>query len=122
MFCFQCQEAANGTGCTIQGVCGKKETTANLQDLLIYDLKGIAVLAKGFKAAGVAVNNGTGLFLAQGLFTTITNAMLCRLDARRNLTAVFCGGGDLSDATNWTYQFSREVGNSLSCCSSKPVV
>jgi hydroxylamine reductase len=74
MFCFQCQEAAKGTGCTIQGVCGKKETTANLQDLLIYDLKGIAVLAKGLKEAGVAVDLGTGLFLAQGLFTTITNA------------------------------------------------
>ncbi len=74
MFCFQCQEAAKGTGCTIKGVCGKQESTANLQDLLIYDMKGIAVLAKGLKEAGVEVNKGTGLFLAQGLFTTITNA------------------------------------------------
>jgi hydroxylamine reductase len=74
MFCFQCQEAAKGAGCTIQGVCGKKETTSNLQDLLIYDLKGIAVLAKGLKGAGVTMDKGTGLFLAQGLFTTITNA------------------------------------------------
>ena len=74
MFCFQCQEAAKGTGCTIKGVCGKEETTANLQDLLIYDCKGIAVLAKGLKEAGVQVDKNIGLFLAQGLFTTITNA------------------------------------------------
>jgi len=74
MFCFQCQEAAKGTGCTIKGVCGKQESTANLQDLLIHDLKGIAVLAKGLKEAGVHIDRSTGLFIAQGLFTTITNA------------------------------------------------
>ena len=39
MFCFQCQEAAKGTGCTVRGVCGKTEDTARLQDLLIYTLK-----------------------------------------------------------------------------------
>jgi len=74
MFCFQCQEAAKGTGCTIKGVCGKEEATANLQDLLIFDLKGIAVIAKGLKEAGVQVDEKVGLFLCQGLFTTITNA------------------------------------------------
>ncbi|WP_304511248.1 hydroxylamine reductase [Desulfopila sp. IMCC35008] len=74
MFCFQCQEAAKGTGCTVKGVCGKEESTAKLQDLLIYDMKGIAVLAKNLKQAGVSVDMSVGLFLAQGLFTTITNA------------------------------------------------
>jgi len=74
MFCFQCQEAAKGTGCTVKGMCGKEESTANLQDLLIYDLKGIAVLAKGLKGAGVTVDKSVGLFLSEGLFTTITNA------------------------------------------------
>jgi len=74
MFCFQCQEAAKGTGCTVKGMCGKEESTANLQDLLIYDMKGIAVLAKSLKQAGVPVDMSVGLFLAQGLFTTITNA------------------------------------------------
>ncbi len=74
MFCFQCQEAAKGTGCTVKGVCGKEESTANLQDVLIYDLKGISVLAKGLKGAGLQVENSVGLFLAQALFTTITNA------------------------------------------------
>lgn len=74
MFCFQCQEAAKGTGCTIKGVCGKQESTAALQDLLIFDLKGIAVLAKSLRETGAPVNKKIGLFIAQGLFTTITNA------------------------------------------------
>ncbi len=74
MFCFQCQETAKGTGCTVKGVCGKEASTSNLQDLLIYNLKGIAVLAKRLKQAGVKVDKATGLFLSQGLFTTITNA------------------------------------------------
>ncbi|PIE64854.1 MAG: hydroxylamine reductase [Desulfobacterales bacterium] len=74
MFCFQCQETAKGTGCTVRGVCGKEESTADLQDLLIYNLKGIAVLAKHLKQAGKPVETTVGLFLAKGLFTTITNA------------------------------------------------
>ena len=73
MFCFQCQETAKGKGCTIKGVCGKEETTANLQDLLIHDLKGIAVLSRGLKEAGVEVGREVGLFVSKALFTTITN-------------------------------------------------
>ena len=74
MFCFQCQEAAKNQGCTIKGMCGKENTTSNLQDLLIFNLKGIAVLAKASKAAGVAVPDSAAAFVAQALFTTITNA------------------------------------------------
>lgn len=74
MFCFQCQEAAKGQGCTIKGMCGKEGDTADLQDLLIYNLKGIAVIAKKAQAAGVKVPDKAGRFIAQGLFTTITNA------------------------------------------------
>jgi len=74
MFCFQCQEAAKGQGCTIKGMCGKEGATADLQDLLIYNLKGIAVIADKAKAAGLKVSDNTGKFIAQGLFTTITNA------------------------------------------------
>ena len=74
MFCFQCQETAKGKGCTVKGVCGKEDTTANLQDLLIYNLKGIAVLAEGLKAEGVDLGRDVGRFAVKGLFTTITNA------------------------------------------------
>ena len=45
MFCFQCQEAAKGTGCTIKGVCGKSDDVANLQDLLVFVAKGVSTYA-----------------------------------------------------------------------------
>jgi hydroxylamine reductase len=73
MFCFQCQETAKGTGCTVAGVCGKKENTANLQDLLVFALKGLAVIAVEAKQQS-KLDNATGLFICQGLFATITNA------------------------------------------------
>jgi len=73
MFCFQCQETAKNEGCTVKGVCGKPEDTANLQDLLIYVLRGIAVYGEKAKELGMS-NKENGLFAAQALFTTITNA------------------------------------------------
>ena len=73
MFCFQCQETAKNQGCTIKGVCGKENDTANLQDLLIFNLKGISVIATAAKAKGAPTPKETGLFVARALFTTITN-------------------------------------------------
>ena len=73
MFCFQCQETAKNTGCTVKGVCGKPEETSNLQDLLIHVLKGIAVYSEKLKAFENS-DKESGLFVAQGLFATITNA------------------------------------------------
>jgi len=70
MFCYQCQEAAKNTGCTIKGVCGKPDTTANLQDLLVYVLEGLALYAE--KSA--KTDKKYGLYAAQALFSTITNA------------------------------------------------
>ncbi|MFV0466086.1 MAG: hydroxylamine reductase [Lachnospiraceae bacterium] len=73
MFCFQCQETAKNTGCTIKGVCGKTEEVAKLQDLLIYTCKGIAdvVIKSEIDAASVPeVNHG----ILKSLFMTITNA------------------------------------------------
>jgi hydroxylamine reductase len=74
MFCFQCQETAKNTGCTVKGMCGKAEETANLQDLLIFNLKGIAVIAEALQANGKRAGNEVGLFVSKALFTTITNA------------------------------------------------
>ena len=73
MFCFQCQETAKNQGCTIKGVCGKQDDTAGLQDLLIFNLKGIAVYGKKLQEFGTK-DNDTALFVAKALFTTITNA------------------------------------------------
>ena len=73
MFCFQCQETAKNTGCTVKGVCGKPEDTANLQDLLIYVLRGISVYGEKAKDFGI-FDKASGLFIAQALFATITNA------------------------------------------------
>ena len=73
MFCFQCQETARNTGCTVKGVCGKPEETANLQDLLIFVLKGISVYGEKLKKLGSA-DRSNDEFTAQGLFATITNA------------------------------------------------
>jgi len=73
MFCFQCQETAKNTGCTVRGVCGKPEETANLQDLLIFTLKGISVYGEKLKELGTADRTNDD-FVAQSLFATITNA------------------------------------------------
>lgn len=73
MFCFQCQEAAGGKGCTKIGVCGKKDDVANLQDLLIYTLKGISEFNQQARKSGLAVEE-TNQVILDGLFTTITNA------------------------------------------------
>jgi hydroxylamine reductase len=73
MFCFQCQETAKNTGCTIKGVCGKPEETANLQDLLIFVLRGIAVYGEQLKELGQP-DHSNDEFVLQSLFMTITNA------------------------------------------------
>ncbi|MBC2723054.1 hydroxylamine reductase [Desulfosporosinus sp.] len=73
MFCFQCQETAKGTGCTVRGVCGKPENVANLQDLLIYTLKGISIFAVQARGMGI-VRPEIDKFIMDSLFTTITNA------------------------------------------------
>lgn len=73
MFCYQCQEAAKGTGCTLQGVCGKTSEVAHLQDLMIYTLKGISILAVKADEAGLVFPKLNKLMM-EGLFMTITNA------------------------------------------------
>jgi hydroxylamine reductase len=73
LFCYQCQETAKGTGCTIKGVCGKTDNVAKLQDLLIYTLKGIAVFAVQARELKL-VRPEVDKFIMESLFSTITNA------------------------------------------------
>lgn len=74
MFCFQCQEAAKGTGCTIKGVCGKDDETANRMDLLLFVTKGVSVVATQLRNAGIEVSAHVDHFVVDALFSTITNA------------------------------------------------
>ena len=73
MFCFQCQETAKGTGCTISGVCGKTEKVANMQDLLVFVTKGISLYTTRLRAMGIE-NDAADKFIINSLFMTITNA------------------------------------------------
>ena len=73
MFCYQCEQTAGGKGCTKQGVCGKTAEVANLQDLLLYQLKGISVYAKALMDAGENPEARVVRFVENCLFTTLTN-------------------------------------------------
>lgn len=73
MFCYQCQEAAKNTGCTVQGVCGKTADVANLQDLLMYLCKGISHYTARLREKGIEIPE-INKFITDSLFMTITNA------------------------------------------------
>lgn len=73
MFCFQCEQTAHGTGCTIQGVCGKTADVANMQDLLIYQLKGISNYAVKLMEKGEVIDDRIDAFVEDSMFTTLTN-------------------------------------------------
>jgi hydroxylamine reductase len=72
MFCYQCEQTAKGTGCTVAGVCGKDPQTAALQDLLIHATKGVAMYAHRARQKG-AVDPSVDALVAENLFTTVTN-------------------------------------------------
>ncbi|NPV84131.1 MAG: hydroxylamine reductase, partial [Candidatus Aminicenantes bacterium] len=118
MFCFQCQEALGNKGCTKIGVCGKTSDVANLQDLLIYSLKAIAVL--NIKAREKGINReDTDRFLIEGLFSTVTNVNFDKkfflekikeaVAVRDGLKAELCKAGvdvaglEKMPALAWTY-------------------
>ena len=73
MFCHQCEQTANGKGCTKQGVCGKTPEVANLQDLLIFQLKGISCYGDILLKKGMRPEKRVVSFVENCLFTTLTN-------------------------------------------------
>lgn len=73
MFCYQCQETAKGTGCTLKGVCGKTSEIANLQDLLLFVVRGIAVYNQKLRWEK-RPSDEADRFIFDALFITITNA------------------------------------------------
>jgi hydroxylamine reductase len=115
MFCYQCQETAKGTGCTIAGVCGKNEKVANMQDLLIFVLKGISVFSTKARVLGIEKDE-VNKFIFDGLFMTITNANFDQdrfvskihegLKLREKIKAEFIAAGgkvpeNLHDSATW---------------------
>ncbi len=115
MFCFQCQEAAKGTGCTVQGVCGKTPDVAKLQDLLVYVSKGISILGDLGRQNDLVIAKADK-YVFESLFTTITNAnfdktkILAKIkegfDVRDFVRKELVSNGvdipiDLPDSTTW---------------------
>lgn len=73
MFCYQCQEAAAGKGCTVKGVCGKEPQTASLMDSLLYIVRGVAIVNCKLREKGNASVQASR-YILDALFCTITNA------------------------------------------------
>lgn len=74
MFCYQCQETARGTGCTMAGVCGKTAEVAAMQDFLVFATKGLSCVATRLRNEGKRVRESVNHLVTVNLFTTITNA------------------------------------------------
>ncbi len=74
MFCFQCQETAGCSGCTVSGVCGKKPDVAAMQDLLVYVTKGLSAVTTKLRSEGKEIEDYVNEMIIVNLFTTITNA------------------------------------------------
>jgi len=122
MFCYQCQEAAGGRGCTVKGVCGKTEDIAKTQDLIIYVVKGIAIYSSQAREIGLNTSEADK-FIVESLFSTITNAnfdgktlnarVQKGLKIRQNLKdAIIKAGGSYNSKENksWTSKFLSVLG------------
>jgi len=72
MFCYQCEQTAKGSGCTIKGVCGKEPQVAALQDLLLYATKGLSMYAHRARQLGIQ-DRDVDVFVLEALFSTVTN-------------------------------------------------
>lgn len=111
MFCYQCQETAKNTGCTVRGVCGKTEETANLQDLLVFTLKGLSLYAE--TAAALPIE--TGRFVSHALFATLTNtnfnpddisALIAEAQRLRDGLKKTTGASVSHESAVWTGEFA----------------
>jgi hydroxylamine reductase len=72
MFCYQCEQTAQGKGCTQMGVCGKNPEVAALQDLLVYALKGLSIVAVEGRKRGI-YEREIDRFVCEAAFSTLTN-------------------------------------------------
>ena len=89
MFCYQCQETAKGTGCTVQGVCGKKSDLSAMMDMLLFAVRGVSVLATGLRRLEQPVAREVDHAVVDALFATITNANFDKDSLRRRVDHMF---------------------------------
>ncbi|MBI5101751.1 MAG: hydroxylamine reductase [Nitrospirae bacterium] len=118
MFCYQCEQASNGKACTKIGVCGKDPELSALQDLLVYSLKGLSLLAVEARKAGI-VDQDVNIFTTKALFSTLTNVdfdpkrfetLIHRcIELRDNLKARVKAAGGKTDFTHGSVSFTPQT-------------
>ena len=96
MFCYQCQETAQGRGCTVAGVCGKNAEVAAMLDLLIYVTKGLSAVTTALREQGVSIDASVNHLVTMNLFTTITNANFDEDSIRARITETLRVNEELS--------------------------
>ena len=96
MFCYQCQETAQGRGCTVAGVCGKNAEVAAMQDLLLYVTKGLSAVTTALREQGVSIDASVNHLVTMNLFTTITNANFDEDSIRARITETLRVNEELS--------------------------
>lgn len=111
MFCYQCQETAGNSGCTRVGVCGKRPSVSNLQDLLVYVTKGLSAVTTRLRKEGMPVSGNVNHLVTFNLFVTITNAnfdedfitdrIIKTLEQTQLLLRQLKDTSDLPDASTW---------------------
>jgi len=115
MFCYQCQETARNTGCTVVGVCGKKDNVANLQDLLVYTIKGLAYVCEKVGRSTKEIDR----YIVDSLFATITNVnfddrdiiekIKRGIELRENLKKELPNGVELPDCATWIPENEEDI-------------
>lgn len=123
MFCYQCQETANCSGCTVSGVCGKKADTANMQDLLVYATKGISAVTTRLRAEGKEIEKRVNHLITLNLFTTITNANFDKdvivarikntLEIKEELLSKLSDKSELPSAALWNDDESKYMAKAI---------
>jgi len=99
MYCYQCEQTAKGQACTVAGVCGKTNDTANLQDALIHSLKGISWYSSRLAKKGI-FDKEADLFVVKALFTTVTNVNFDEKDIAKWLKKADIITNSLADEYN----------------------
>lgn len=111
MFCYQCQETAGCSGCTISGVCGKKPDIAAMQDLLVWVTKGLSAITTQLRSENVNVDAAVNHIINKNLFITITNVnfdkdtitdqIIKTLEVKESLLSRVKDKADLPEASLW---------------------